>query len=862
MAGTSRTVTLNVIGNASGASKALDDVAGKSESTAKRASAAFGGVLSTLNSSGVLGPLGESLDKVSGMFDKVGEHGKNLGKTLMGVGAAGVGIGGILTAAAGPDQAAAQQLQAAIGATGHSIDEYKEKIESSVKSNEKFGATANITQDAIRILTQQTGDASKAIGYMGVVSDLAAAKHVSLDSAATMVAKTLDGNTKILKGFGLEVEKTVDYTKQLASAQTAATAADTTAGTAKQHLADVQAQVAAKVSAAVDAASKAQSAAQDKVNTLLGEQADAANKVTTAQDRLTNASQSVVAAQQSVQDATQKVADAQQKLTDALSSENKMRAQQNASNSLADASLSLRSAQFGAADAQKKLTEMQSDGKSTADDLAHQQLAVDEANQRLVESQQSVADAQDKANTAAKVGTDLDPAVIAAKQGVTVAVDGLTKSQQGVTKATEAETQAKFLLAQAGIAQTALTAKITTAQDALTAATNKVAAAHSLTATETGELKKAQNDLTTADGKAVDAHKKVVTVQGEVADSAKAATDNVDKLGEKVAGQASAQADTFTGHLKAVRAEIEDSAASLGQKYGPALMGVSTLVSAAGGVLSMFSKTQKAAETAQEGLTVATEAGTVATDAAAASEGLALAPILLIVGAVVLVGVAIYELWTHWDTVWGWIKGAAETVWNWIQSNWPLLLGILTGPIGLAVVAIATHWTTIKNGFTDVKNWIGDRVGDVVGFFTGLGGKIATAATGMFDGVKDAFKSAFNWLIDKWNSLHFGLPSIDTHIPGVGKVGGFDVGVPQIPRFALGGAISGGQLSIVGENGPELFLPGSSGTIIPNHQLGGGTTVGAINVYAAPGQSVEQIANAVRSKLLQAGRGNVNVGLT
>ena len=43
--------------------------------------------------------------------------------------------------------------------------------------------------------------------------------------------------------------------------------------------------------------------------------------------------------------------------------------------------------------------------------------------------------------------------------------------------------------------------------------------------------------------------------------------------------------------------------------------------------------------------------------------------------------------------------------------------------------------------------------------------------------------------------------------------------------FANGGSPPVGKMSLVGERGPELFVPGSSGTIIPNHALGGGGTV-------------------------------------
>ncbi len=45
---------------------------------------------------------------------------------------------------------------------------------------------------------------------------------------------------------------------------------------------------------------------------------------------------------------------------------------------------------------------------------------------------------------------------------------------------------------------------------------------------------------------------------------------------------------------------------------------------------------------------------------------------------------------------------------------------------------------------------------------------------------------------------------------------------------ATGGPVSGGTTYLVGEKGPELFTPGSSGNIIPNNRLGGGG--GTINI--------------------------------
>lgn len=69
-----------------------------------------------------------------------------------------------------------------------------------------------------------------------------------------------------------------------------------------------------------------------------------------------------------------------------------------------------------------------------------------------------------------------------------------------------------------------------------------------------------------------------------------------------------------------------------------------------------------------------------------------------------------------------------------------------------------------------------------------------------------------------------------------------DLGLPsfsEIPsgfKFADGGRPPVGKASLVGERGPELFVPSRAGTIIPNHQLGGANVT--VNVDAS-GSNVE-----------------------
>ena len=60
-----------------------------------------------------------------------------------------------------------------------------------------------------------------------------------------------------------------------------------------------------------------------------------------------------------------------------------------------------------------------------------------------------------------------------------------------------------------------------------------------------------------------------------------------------------------------------------------------------------------------------------------------------------------------------------------------------------------------------------------------------------------------------------------------------------LPGFARGGRPPVGKPSIVGEKGPELFVPTSAGTIIPNNRIGGGVTNNIVVNVDASGSSVE-----------------------
>jgi len=70
-----------------------------------------------------------------------------------------------------------------------------------------------------------------------------------------------------------------------------------------------------------------------------------------------------------------------------------------------------------------------------------------------------------------------------------------------------------------------------------------------------------------------------------------------------------------------------------------------------------------------------------------------------------------------------------------------------------------------------------------------------------------------------------------------GEKGGGILGA--IGLFANGGRPPVGKPSIVGEKGPELFVPRSSGTIVPNNKLGGGGSTSVVVNVDASGSDVQ-----------------------
>jgi hypothetical protein len=85
-----------------------------------------------------------------------------------------------------------------------------------------------------------------------------------------------------------------------------------------------------------------------------------------------------------------------------------------------------------------------------------------------------------------------------------------------------------------------------------------------------------------------------------------------------------------------------------------------------------------------------------------------------------------------------------------------------------------------------------------------------------------------------------GFFSLGTKLPGV--VGSFSKSLlGSITGKATGGPVSGGTPYMVGERGPELFVPGSSGAIVPNHAMGGASITYNIDARGADAERIMSV---------------------
>lgn len=108
--------------------------------------------------------------------------------------------------------------------------------------------------------------------------------------------------------------------------------------------------------------------------------------------------------------------------------------------------------------------------------------------------------------------------------------------------------------------------------------------------------------------------------------------------------------------------------------------------------------------------------------------------------------------------------------------------------------------------------------------------------------VKDAFKSMAVSIVQDLIRIQIQQSITKPLGEAISGAGGFSAIFSSIfsGGKALGGTVNAGEAYMVGEKGAEMFVPGKTGTIVPNNQLGGSGAVvnQTINISAGVSQTV------------------------
>lgn len=189
-----------------------------------------------------------------------------------------------------------------------------------------------------------------------------------------------------------------------------------------------------------------------------------------------------------------------------------------------------------------------------------------------------------------------------------------------------------------------------------------------------------------------------------------------------------------------------------------------------------------------------------------------LGPVSAIIAALAALGVGLYLLWTRSRTfrviveaafygvknaalaVVGWfsgpftrffavtIPGIFRSVLNWVKANWPLIVGLLTGPVGLAVAETIKHWTAIRNFITNT-------IRAVLGAVSRGAGAISSAVVNGWNAVWSNTTRIWGQITGAVSRALRGIISLATSIGGQ-VIGGLMSGI-RSAMSGIGGWVKG-----------------------------------------------------------------------
>lgn len=192
---------------------------------------------------------------------------------------------------------------------------------------------------------------------------------------------------------------------------------------------------------------------------------------------------------------------------------------------------------------------------------------------------------------------------------------------------------------------------------------------------------------------------------------------------------------------------------------------------------------------------------------------------------------------TDWTTVLGPVLGGAlNSFFANLKNIWDSVYQILNGVIDFVRGVFTGDWQRVWQGVQAIFG----------GILNGLVA-IAKAPINGIIGLINGLLGSINWVIRKVNSLSFTNPF-------TGESVGFNFSeFGTIPYLAKGGVLTRGS-AIVGEAGPELLTLHNGRAIVQpltNNTTNNTANLGgvSINVYGAPGQDVQELADIVMDEI-------------
>jgi phage-related protein len=161
------------------------------------------------------------------------------------------------------------------------------------------------------------------------------------------------------------------------------------------------------------------------------------------------------------------------------------------------------------------------------------------------------------------------------------------------------------------------------------------------------------------------------------------------------------------------------------------------------------------------------------------------------IGAAVIVIVALAAAFYLAYTRIGWFRNAVNAVFSWIRTHWPLLVAMLTGPLGIAVLFIVRHfgqivtavrslparigavartlWSGFRSAASSAVHVVADRLRGLVSFVGRLPGSIGKLAGRIWKAFSGAADGAVHWVADRLRQLVAMIGRIPGQLVGLAK---------------------------------------------------------------------------------------------